>query len=140
MRATATHVMILRVYGVEVAFAIVREFAGSVAGMTFGNRAPKMKITTIAMATVVAAKAQPSERLAVRITVATSAAAAMRTGIHVHRWEEYAACAQIAHTPATTRVGTASRAARVAERSRSSPGVCSARKSAPGARHRGATT
>src|SRR5699024_2364603 len=88
MSTTATQVMIFSVYGVEEAFAIVSEFSGVRAGMTFGNSAPKMKMTTAAIATVVEQNAHPSDRLAVRNTVATRAIAATSTGIQVRVCEE----------------------------------------------------
>src|SRR5690625_2989308 len=131
MSTTATHVMIFSVYGVEEAFAIVSEFSGVSAGMTFGNSAPKMKMTTAAIATVVEKNAHPSDRLAVRNTVATRAIAATSTGIQVRVCAEWASWAHSAQMPAAMTVGTARRAASLPVRARISPSVFRAQKIAP---------
>ena len=99
--------------------------------MTFGYITTKMSATAAAMATALRPNAQPSRPARVASTTPTSASAAITRGIHDRACAENASWAHTAQTAATSSETIESRCARRPARSRKSPSVLSARKTAP---------
>src|SRR6266545_75105 len=131
MKATATHVMTLSVYGVEDALYTVRLLAAAmVDGSTSGNSITNNANVASTMLAPVATNAHPSRRAQAAATPATNASAA--TADNAQPQPSWCAIAvQSRNPPAIAMTGTPNRADSRPARRRVSPSVFSARNTAP---------